>query len=218
MVPRTSTTATQLARFVVSGRDDGRRPRSEVALTFHTNGDLRLAQRLLDVAASHEARLTCFIVGSWLEANPSWGRRLLDGGHELANHTFTHPEFAMLSPAAMRSEIVRCRDVLIRLTGDGGRYFRPSGTDDGLARPSDEVMAAASEAGYSVVLGWDVDPYDYKDPGPAAVRDRVLADVQPGSIVSLHFGHVGTVDALDEILGGLAARALRPVTVTEMLS
>jgi peptidoglycan/xylan/chitin deacetylase (PgdA/CDA1 family) len=118
----------------------------------------------------------------------------------------------------MITEIIKCRDVIARLTGDGGRYFRPSGTDDGLARPNDAVMAAAAQAGYGIVLGWDVEPYDYRDPGAAAVRDRVLAGVQAGSIVSLHFGHKGTVDALDEILGGLAARDLRPVTVTELLS
>lgn len=206
------------ARFVTSGREGGRNPRPEVALTFHTNGDLGLARRLVEILASHEARATCFIVGNWLEANPSWASKLLDGGHELANHTYSHPDFASLTPQAMVDEIARCRDVIARLTGDGGRYFRPSGTDDGLARPSDTVMTAAARAGYTVVVGWDVEPFDYKDPGPAAVQDRVLAGVQAGSIVSLHFGHPGTVESLAGILGGLAAKGLRPVTVSELLA
>lgn len=209
-----SSTAASPATFVVNGtgRDDDR-----IALTFHTNGDLGLAQRLVDVLADHDAVATCFIVGNWLEANPDWGRRLLDGGHELANHTYTHPDFAGLSPSAMATEINRCRDVIRRLTGDGGRFFRPSGTSDGTATPSAAVLAAAGTAGYPLVAGWDIEPYDYKDPGAAAVRDRTLDAAHGGGVVSLHFGHPGTVEALPAILDGLADRRLRTVRLSELL-
>jgi len=191
---------------------------ANVALTFHTNGDLGMAQKCLDTAARHDARFTNFIVGNWLEANPSWAKKLLDGGHELANHTYTHPDFASLSRSAMAGEVARCRDVVAKLSGNGGRYFRPSGTDDGLATPSAAILEEAAKAGYGIVLGWDVEPYDYKDPGAAAVQKRVLDVIRGGSIVSLHFGHQGTVDALDGILRGIADRGLRAVTVTELLS
>ncbi len=116
-----------MARFVVSGPPDHRR----VALTFHTNGDLDLADQLLDVLASRHVRMTSFIVGNWLEANPDMATRIADGGHEFANHTYTHPTFGQLSRDAMLDEIVQCRDVLTRLTGGAGAAFRPSGTDDG---------------------------------------------------------------------------------------
>ena len=190
--------------------------RNEVALTFHTDGDLRIAQRLLDGLAGR-AQITCFIVGAWLEANPTWARKLLDAGHELANHTYTHPTFSTLSPAAMATEITRCRDLLVKLTGNGGRYFRPSGTDDGLAKPSAAILQAAGAAGYDYVLGWDVEPFDYQDPGGTAVRTRVLEGTKAGSIVSLHFGHSGTADAISGILDGLDRQGLKPVTVSTLL-
>jgi peptidoglycan/xylan/chitin deacetylase (PgdA/CDA1 family) len=210
--------------------------RKEVALTFHTDGDLRIDQRLLDGLAGR-AQVTCFIVGSWLEANPTWARKLLDAGHELANHTYSHPTFTSLSRAAMATEInsyihptftslsraamateiTRCRDLLVKLTGSGGRFFRPSGTDDGLAVPSAPILQEAATAGYDYVLGWDVEPFDYQDPGGPAVRQRVLDGVKPGSIVSMHFGHSGTADVISGILDGLDKQGLKAVTTSALL-
>jgi peptidoglycan/xylan/chitin deacetylase (PgdA/CDA1 family) len=188
-----------------------------VALTFHTDGGLDVAARLVDTLARAAVPATCFIVGSWLEANPGWARRLLDAGHELANHTYSHPSSGRLTTRALQTDIERCRDVLVRLTGSPGRLFRPSGTDDGLAEPGPAIMAAAAGAGYPVVAGFDVDPLDYQDPGAAAVRSRTLDAVRAGSVVSLHFGHPGTADALPAILTGLRDRGLRPVTAGELL-
>jgi peptidoglycan/xylan/chitin deacetylase (PgdA/CDA1 family) len=223
--PTTSTTTTavrpsppvlspgQPATFVPRGPATAKR----VALTFHTNGDLTQAQQLLDALGRRQVPITAFVVGNWLDAHPDWAVRLKDAGHELANHTFTHPTFTALSRAAMLDEIGRCRDTLKRLTGTGGTFFRPSGTDDGVQVPPAVVQQVAAEAGYPVVLGFDVDPLDYDDPGAAAVAERTLAKVAPGGIVSLHFGHPGTIAALPTILDGLAARGLTPVTASTLL-
>jgi peptidoglycan/xylan/chitin deacetylase (PgdA/CDA1 family) len=208
-----ATTAPPVARFVVAGPTT--KPR--VALTFHTNGDLGLADQLLDVLDARHVKMTPFIVGNWLEANPDMAKRIADGGHEFANHTYTHPSFLQLSRDAQLDEVVRCRDVLARLTGGPGAAFRPSGTDDGTVSPGDQVLSVAAEAGYATVLGFDVDPLDYQDPGAAAVTQRTLAAVHPGAIVSLHFGHPGTVEALPAILDGLDQRNLTPVTLSTLL-
>src|SRR5262245_40933104 len=88
------------ARFVDHADGAG----SNIALTFHTNGDLKQVQQLFDALGSHHVVATCFIVGNWLEANPSWAKRFTDAGHELANHTYTHPDFTKLSAAAMATE------------------------------------------------------------------------------------------------------------------
>jgi peptidoglycan/xylan/chitin deacetylase (PgdA/CDA1 family) len=188
-----------------------------VALTFHTNGDIGLADQLLGVLAQHDAPMTSFIIGDWLDANPDMAKRIAAGGHEFANHTSTHPSFLQLSRGAQLDEISRCRDVLVRLTGGPGVAFRPSGTDDGTASPGDQVLSVAAQAGYGTVLGFDVDPLDYEDPGAAAVTQRTLAAVHPGAIISLHFGHPGTVAALPAILDGLDQRNLTPVTVSKLL-
>jgi peptidoglycan/xylan/chitin deacetylase (PgdA/CDA1 family) len=209
-----TTAAPAVARFVSSGPTKPDR----VALTFHTNGDLALVDQLLDVLDQRHVPMTSFIVGDWLDANPDMAKRIAAGGHEFANHTYTHPTFQDLGHDAMLSEVTRCRDVLVRLTGGPGIAFRPSGTDDGTASPSPEVLSVAAEAGYAIVLGFDVDPLDYQDPGADAVAQRALAAMHPGAIVSLHFGHPGTISALPQILDGLDQRHLTPVTVSTLLA
>ncbi len=201
------------ARFVDHGPSD----RDRVALTFHTDGDLAPATELLDVLAARDVVMTAFVVGEWLDADPSWGPRLVDAGHEVANHTYTHPDFLALPPLAMVDEVLRCRDALTRHAGAPGTLFRPSGTDEGTVPPPADVLRLAAEAGYPTVLGFDVDPLDYQDPGADAVVERTLAAVGPGSIVSLHFGHPGTVAALPGILDGLDGRGLHPVTASTLL-
>ncbi|MFM8304770.1 MAG: polysaccharide deacetylase family protein [Actinomycetota bacterium] len=199
-----------------TARGSGRR--AQVALTFHTSGDLAIAEQILATLSARRVPITAFLVGQWLEANPSWAKRLTDAGHELANHTYTHPSFATISPDAMRAEIIRTRDLLTRLTGKPGRLFRPSGTGDGTVRPADTVLAAAGAAGYPTVLGFDVDPLDYQSPGATAITQRTLAAATPGAVISLHFGYPDTVAALPGILDGLSARGLTPVTASTLLA
>ena len=188
------------ARFVDSG------PRSEAvcALTFHGSGELSLTNQMLDHLRRLGAPVTVFAVGSWLDANPGVARQILDAGHALANHTYTHPPLGQVDRAGVASEITRCRDVLVRLTGGSGGWFRPSGVDV----PSTLMLE---------VVGFDVDPHDYQDPGVDAIVARTAASLRAGSIVSLHLGHAGTVAAIDRLVGLAHARGLRPVLVRDLI-
>lgn len=207
-------TASGSAQFVSRGPGSSKR----VALTFHTDGDLALAAQLLEVLKVHQVPMTAFVVGKWLEANLDWGKRLVDGGHELANHTYSHLTFSKLSDAAMADEITRCRDVLARAGGSPGDFFRPSGTVNGVDSPAAKVLAAAGAAGYQTVLGYDVDPMDYRDPGARVAGDRVASGVHPGAIVSLHFGHPGTIDALPAIIDNIRGQGLSIVPAGALLA
>lgn len=198
------------ARFVRRG--GGARP--EIAFTFHGSGDVALLDELLAVAAAHQAPITVFAVGQWLDASPGVARRILNAGHELANHTYTHPSLGQLTADRVGVEITKGRDALIRHAGSPGRWFRPSGVEV----PGDTILEAAGTAGYATVVGYDVDPHDYQDPGAAAVRTRTAAGTHPGAIVSLHTGHRGTVDALAGMLADAAGKGLRPVTVSGLLA
>jgi peptidoglycan/xylan/chitin deacetylase (PgdA/CDA1 family) len=192
----------------------GPRVTSAVALTFHGAGDVALARQLLAEVGRAGAHVTILAVGSWLAAEPSMAKLVLDGGHDLGNHTFSHLPMRTLSSARAFEEIARCASTLQRLTGSPGRWFRPSGTP----RATATILRAAGKAGYSRSLAYDVDPRDYTDPGASAVVRRTLSAVRPGSIVSLHLGHRGTVDALPALLDGLRQRGLRAVTTSALLA
>ncbi|MFF7245246.1 polysaccharide deacetylase family protein [Embleya sp. NPDC008237] len=195
---------------VTSGPPD--RPR--VALTFHGQGDPRIADSLLGLLEAAGARGTVLAVGTWLDEQPRMARRVLAGGHELGNHTMHHGDISAMSADRTYAEITDCADRLQRLTGSIGRWFRPSQAKD--CTPT--VVAQARRAGYAHCLGYDLDSLDFTDPGAAAVGHTVLNGVRPGSVVSLHFGHPGTVAAMPAILDGLRTRGLRAVTMSELVT
>ena len=198
-----------------SGPDivNGPRTRTEVALTFHGAGERSLTEQILRDCADHDARITVFAVGQWLAGAPSLGPQILAAGHELGNHTWSHQQMPALSARVAQDEIRRGADALHSATGSTGWWFRPSGTP----RSTATIRAAASRSGYQRCVSYDVDPEDYRDPGAAKVVSRTLAQVRPGSIVSLHLGHAGTVQALPKILAGLSAKGLLPVTLSRLL-
>ena len=86
-----------------------------------------------------------------------------------------------------------------------------------MVEPSDLVLERAGLSGYPTVVGYDVDSLDFRDPGADAVVANVVNGVHPGAIVSLHFGHRGTIAALPRILEHLSSVNLRPVTVGALL-
>ncbi|GAA2235191.1 hypothetical protein GCM10010430_14930 [Kitasatospora cystarginea] len=191
---------------------NGPRDRRQVALTFHGQGDPALALALLTAAEQHGARLTVLVVGSWLDQQPQMARRILDGGHELGNHTQNHRDISRMPVAQALAEVQECADRLLRLTGSIGRWFRPSAAQ--YATPM--VREQARLVGYEHCLSFDVDPRDYTDPGAEVVRRRVLKAAIGGSVIALHMGHRGTVEAMPGILDGLAEAGLTAVTASQL--
>jgi peptidoglycan/xylan/chitin deacetylase (PgdA/CDA1 family) len=204
-----SRAALSLPAEVTSGPTD----RSAVALTFHGQGDVRQAEALLAELENGGARATVLAVGSWLAGQPGTAKRILDGGHELGNHTQNHVDISAMTPAAAYAEINACAEVLRGLTGSIGTWFRPSQTQ--YSTPT--IRAQATRVGYRTCLSYSLDSLDYTDPGAAAVARNVANSVQKGSIVSLHFGHAGTVTAIPRILDTLRGLGLRAVTMTELM-
>jgi len=192
----------------------GPRDRPQVALTFHGQGEPRLITALLDELRQGGAHVTVLAVGTWLAANPVLGRRVLADGHDLGNHTQHHANIKKMKPGLAYAEISDCAQAVRAVAGSIGRWFRPSQTQYATAT----IKAAARRAGYPTCLSYDVDPRDFTDPGPAAIVAATLDAVRPGSIVSLHCGHDGTVAAIGPLLAGLRARSLRPVTASELFT
>jgi peptidoglycan/xylan/chitin deacetylase (PgdA/CDA1 family) len=192
----------------------GPRDRANVALTFHGQGDPKLVQQLLAELERGAARVTVLAVGIWLTAEPAMARRILDGGHELGNHTQNHLAIAQMTASQAFTEINACAQKLKSLTGSIGTWFRPSQTQHATAT----IEAQARKIGYPTCLSYDVDSLDYTDPGADAVVRNTLDAVGNGSIVSLHFGHLSTVTAMPALLDGLRQKGLRAVTMTELMT
>ena len=206
----TTTAPTGPARYVSKGAATTTR----VALTFHTEGTVAQVGRLLDMAKSLDVPLTMLLVGQWLEQNRDLGRRIADAGHDVGNHTYSHLSLPDQTRAVVATEIQRCATVLRDVTGSAGRWFRPSGSNSTTTLINEE----AGKAGYPIVLGFDTDPLDYQDPGSTAVRSRVVAGIQAGSLVSLHAQHQGTIDVFESLIGAIRDKGFTLVRASDLVA
>jgi peptidoglycan/xylan/chitin deacetylase (PgdA/CDA1 family) len=153
-------------------------------------------------------------VGSWLHANPAIGKEILNGGHDLGNHTYNHKAMLHLNLKEAQSEIEKGKAAIKASVGSSQKFFRPSGTP----KSNSIIRKAAISAGYTNCITYDVDTLDYQDPKAAAIISNCMKTVKNGSIISLHLGHKNTVTALPKLISELKSAGLAPVTLSKLLA
>src|SRR5436853_3653960 len=183
-----------------------------IAITFDDGPSATLTPKLLDLLAAHHIKATFFVIGENVADHPDIVARAAREGHEIGNHSWSHPNFAKMSAESVRSQLQRTDDAIKNATGNRPTLMRPpygSVTER-------EKRWIHDEFGYRIIL-WDVDPYDWKRPGPAVVRNRILKETQPGSIVLSHDIHPGTIEAMPSTFDALEAKGFKFVTVSELI-
>lgn len=184
-----------------------------VALTFDAGGPVEPALRVLDALKERGVHATFFLSGEWIEAHPEMGARIVQDGHELANHSYTHRDFTTLSSDEIVWELVHTDDIVFAATG---RHTQPYVRMPFGAR-NQRVLEAAARAGFRSVY-WTLDATDWRPEVSAErVRNRVLVFAGPGDIVVQHSSTESTATALPAILDELLARGLRIGTVSDVL-
>lgn len=168
-------------------------------------------QELMDILDKYSVKTTFFVVGEWVDQFPESVRALAEAGHEIMNHSDTHPHFPQLSPEDMTRELNACSDKIEAITGVRPILFRPPYGDY-----DDKVVSTARAAGMYAVQ-WDVDSLDWKDPAPADITQRVLDRVQPGSIILFHNAAKNTPAALPSVLEGLIQKGYAIVPVSQLI-
>ena len=178
-----------------------------VALTFDDGPDPRWTPTVLDLLGRHRIRATFCLVGRHAAEHPELVRRIAAEGHALCNHSWSHDEKMRLRSAArVRAELERTTSAITAAAGRPPRYYRAPG--------GNWAASAVAEADrqHLRLLGWSVDPYDWRRPPTAEIVRRVLAGAAPGAIVLMHDGYGArgnTVAALRTLLTALAGRHLR---------
>ncbi len=183
-----------------------------IAMTFDDGPSAVLTPKLLDLLAAHHIKATFFVIGENVAEHPEVVARAAREGHEIANHSWSHPNFGKMSQENVRSQLRRTDDAIKSATGARPTLLRPpygSITER-------EKRWIHDEFGYKIIL-WDVDPLDWKRPGPAVVRSRILKETRPGSIVLSHDIHPGTIEAMPSTFDALEAKGFKFVTVSELI-
>ena len=184
-----------------------------IAMTFDDGPQPQNTPRLLDMLRARNIKATFFVVGRSVDLYPQVVQRTVAEGHEIGNHSNTHRLLSKLSDAEIMLDLKRCRDAVVRAAGVQPRVMRPP--FGGLRQRQRELVH--SELGYPTIL-WEVDPLDWKRPGPSVVTSRILHGTTAGAIVLAHDLHAQTVDAMPATLDGLLQRGFQFVTVSQLLA
>jgi len=193
----------------------GSRDRPQIALTFDDGPDPERTPALLDALGELGAPGTFFVVGKRAAAAPELCARMVREGHELGNHTYSHPYLPLKRHARVEAELAATDAAILRATGIVPAIARPPW---GGRRPS--TVRAFDRAAKKTVL-WDVNSYDWKDLPPLDVATRVVERARNGSIILMHDGgrdHTGTIAAVKLLVPELRARGFELVTVSETLA
>ncbi len=183
-----------------------------IAMTFDDGPSAVLTPKLLDLLAARHIKATFFVLGENVAEHPDIIARAAREGHEIASHSWSHPNFAKMSHEDIRSQLQRTDDAITSATGKRPTLFRPP---YGSITPHEKEWIH-DQFGYDIIL-WDVDPFDWKRPGPAVVRSRILKETHPGSIVLSHDIHPGTIEAMPSTLDQLETKGFKFVTVSELI-
>jgi peptidoglycan/xylan/chitin deacetylase (PgdA/CDA1 family) len=183
-----------------------------IALTFDDGPNATLTPKLLDLLAARHLKATFFVVGQNAADHPDILKRAVREGHEIANHSWSHPNLGKMSDDAVRRELQKTDDAIAAAIGKRPTLMRP---------PYGSITAHQKkwiheEFGYRIII-WDVDPLDWKRPGPSVVTARILKETKAGSIVLAHDIHPPTIEAMPRTFDQLIEKGFKSVTVTELL-
>jgi len=188
-----------------------------VAFTFDDGPNPEWTPLFLDVFRKYGAKATFFFIGSHIEQHPELARQTFEEGHELGNHTYSHPFMSKLSKEEQLEQLSRSDELIAGITGRNPSIFRPPFFD-----VNDDLLEACAERGYSVINALNTDSIDWED---ATSAEHILttsrAHVRNGSIFIYHDGfgdRSSTLEAVTTLIPELIAAGYRLVTVSELLA
>jgi peptidoglycan/xylan/chitin deacetylase (PgdA/CDA1 family) len=205
----------RIARMIHERPPSERPPGTKlVALTFDDGPFPVETPLLLDVLADLRVPATFFVIGRDARQYPELTARIAREGHEVANHTFTHPNLDRLSAPMLQQELRDTAATVYPLTHDAAvrEYMRPPH-----GRITEAGIRASQAAGFSVVF-WNEDPADERVSNVQALAERIDAEATQPDIILLHSGTMDTIQALPSVVEHFKRAGYRFVTVGELLA
>lgn len=182
-----------------------------LAITFDSAWGDEDTQKILSVLEKNNAKATFFVTGDYLDRCGESAKAFFDAGHEIANHSDSHPHPNRLSDEKLLEDTEKCEQKIFALTAGSSKLYRaPYG------EYNNRTVKTLTDAGYWFIQ-WDADSLDYKGLSAEEICERILGKVKNGSIVLFHTGTANTADALDMLLPKLSGEGYRFCTVGEMI-
>jgi polysaccharide deacetylase family sporulation protein PdaB len=185
-----------------------------VALTFDDGSDGTNINRILQTLSSHNVKATFFLTGTGMNNHPQSIRNIVNQGHDIGNHSYSHPDFTTLSASQIRSQLQRTEDAARNLTGRSTKpFFRPP-----YGAYNSTVLQHVGDAGYRYSFMWTIDTIDWTGNSSSDIVNRVMSRITPGAIILMHTGAgaSGTPSALPTIITRLKSQGYRFVTLSQL--
>jgi peptidoglycan/xylan/chitin deacetylase (PgdA/CDA1 family) len=191
-------------------------PTKLIALTFDFGSDVGNLPTILQILTEHQVKSTFFATGEAASQYPDAIRAVLAQGSELGNHSWSHPNFTLITDTQMNEELLKTQTIIQEITNQSPKpYFRPP-----YGALNAAVLQAAGNAGYSQTITWSIDTLDWQDVSATEIQDKVISQAAPGAIVLMHVGsgaaHIP--EALPVLIKGLREKNYQIVTITQLLS
>jgi len=187
---------------------------NRIALTFDDGPHGKYTPEILDILKEYNIKATFFVVGNNCREHPEIVLRILNDGHEIGNHTYSHPSLVKIKSDELVTEIIKTEDVLYELWEYVPKLFRPP---EGVVGPT--INKVLSRLDYTAVL-WSVDTRDWKRLSSEKIADTVLSNVKSGDIILCHdfiSPKSNTPEALRLFIPELISRGYDFVTVSELM-
>ena len=185
-----------------------RKTARNISLTFDDGPNSSTTPVVLDLLKKYNAKATFFVIGQNIEGNEWILQRMKAEGHEIANHTWSHPNLTKLSPDTIRQEVEKTQVTIEKAVGQRSRLVRP---------PYGAVNKQVANAMNLPSICWNVDTLDWSSHNPQAILNQVKSNACPGSFILMHDIHKETVKSLDSVLQFLTSQGYSMVTVSESL-
>ena len=185
----------------------------KIALTFDAAWGNEDTADILAILEKHDVKVTFFMTGGWIENYPEDVKAIYEAGHDLGNHSQTHPDMATISTEEIRQELMGPYESVKELTGYEMSLFRPP-----YGSYNNELIETASDCGFYTIQ-WDVDSLDWKDYGVDSIINTVCnhKHLGNGSIILCHNGSKYTAQALDTLITNLKAQGYEFVKLTDLI-
>lgn len=187
-----------------------------VALTFDDGPDEVTTAELLDILQEEGIKATFFVKGTQVEKFPDLTERIVEEGHQIANHSWSHPDFRKLdNKEIVEDELISTSEIIKEYTGYYPKTLRPP-----YGAVTDENIEFLKERGWRII-NWSIDSFDW-DPdqnSPEEIETKINKYYHPGAIILMHCGQgrEGTVEALPDIINNLREKGYQFLTVEELL-
>jgi probable sporulation protein (polysaccharide deacetylase family) len=166
---------------------------------------------MLATLKKHQVKASFFLEGRWVKNNPELAKMIVSAGHEVGNHSYTHPDMKRISAAQTRDQLLKTNEVIEAATGKKSIWFAPP---SGSYR--DETVTIAAEFKMKTVM-WTVDTIDWQKPSPNQLINRVISKISNGSMVLMHPTE-STAKSLDTLITRIEEKGLKLGTVSDLMS